>query len=137
MNLECFLRTIDAGNLTALITASKEDSVLRTRDGQTPHIIKAFSPKIVKADISCYKLKEIPPRGDVSRLSKSENRDVRRYLCLSLRLSQNPEFIPFLTGLLKDVDFNVRFAASEAIKAIIAKNSRPDHHHKKEPGLEF
>ena len=84
-----------------------------------------------------YQLKETPAHGDILRLSKSENIDVRRYLCLSLRVSQNPEFIPLLTRFLKDVDFNVRFAAFEAIKEIKAKNSRPDHHHKKEPDLEF
>ncbi len=64
-----------------------------------------------------YKLKELPPVEDAFELSKSENMDVRRYLCLSLQSHQNPEFIPLLIGLQKDPDFNVRFDASEALKA--------------------
>jgi len=42
--------------------------------------------------------------------------DVRRYLCLSLRSQRNPEFIPLLTRLRKDPDFNVRLDASRALK---------------------
>jgi len=64
-----------------------------------------------------FKLKEIPPLNEVDRLSKSGNTDVRRYLCLSLQWSHSPEYVPILKGLLNDVDFNVRFAASEALKA--------------------
>ena len=64
-----------------------------------------------------YKLKELPPVEDAFELSKSEKMDVRRYLCLSLQSHQNPEFIPLLIGLRKDPDFNVRFDASEALKA--------------------
>ncbi len=65
-----------------------------------------------------YKLKETPSFEDATRLSKSENMDVRRYLCLSLQSNQNPVWIPLLNRLLKDFDFNVRFSASEALKAI-------------------
>ncbi len=68
-----------------------------------------------------YKLKETPSLEEAFRLSKSENMDVRRYLCLSLQSDQNPKWIPLLTGFLKDPDFNVRFAASEALKTIHAK----------------
>jgi len=59
----------------------------------------------------------MPPVEDALRLSKSENRDVRRYLCLSLQSRQNPEFIPLLMRLQEDADFNVRFDASKALEA--------------------
>ncbi len=65
-----------------------------------------------------YKLDQTPSLDDAIRLSKSENRDVRRYLSLSLKTRPSPEAIPLLLGLMKDVDFNVRFAASEALKAL-------------------
>ena len=69
-----------------------------------------------------YKLKELPPMEDAVKLSKSESMDVRRYLCLSLQSHRNPEFIPLLTGLRKDPDFNVRFDASLALDAFKKKN---------------
>jgi hypothetical protein len=65
-----------------------------------------------------YKMKETPSFKDTLRLSKSENMDVRRYLCLALQYDQNRKWIPLLKGLQNDNDFNVRFAASEALKAI-------------------
>jgi hypothetical protein len=68
-----------------------------------------------------YKLKEMPPVEDAIRLSKSDNMDVRRYLCLSLQSRQNPEFMPLLIGLEEDADFNVRFDASEALEAFKKK----------------
>jgi len=68
-----------------------------------------------------YKLKVMPPVEDALRLSKSENRDVRRYLCLSLQSRQNPEFIPLLMRLQEDADFNVRFDASKALEAFKKK----------------
>jgi hypothetical protein len=65
-----------------------------------------------------YKLKEVPPRKDTFRLSRSENVDVRKYLSLSLQIAQNPEFIPLLRKLQRDANFNVRFAASQAMEAL-------------------
>lgn len=65
-----------------------------------------------------YRLKESPSVGDAHRLSESRSRDVRRYLCLSLRSGQKPEFIPVFLRLLNDDDFNVRFAASEALEVL-------------------
>jgi HEAT repeat protein len=65
-----------------------------------------------------YKLKELPPMEDAVKLSKNESMDVRRYLCLSLQSQRNPEFIPLLTRLRKDPDFNVRLDASRALKGL-------------------
>lgn len=64
-----------------------------------------------------YKLKELPPLEHAVTLSKSENIDVRRYLCLSLQSHHDLKSIPLLMGLREDPDFNVRFDASEALKA--------------------
>lgn len=63
------------------------------------------------------KLKETLSSEDARSLSKSKNRDVRRYLALSLQTThRSPEFIPLLVELLNDEDFNVRFAAAEALR---------------------
>jgi len=62
------------------------------------------------------KLKVCPPKEDARRLAKSENVEVRRYLALSLRYSKDKSAGPLLEKLQNDSDFNVRYAAAEALK---------------------
>ena len=63
-----------------------------------------------------YKLKVCPPTKDARRLAKSENVEVRRYLALSLRYAKDKSAGPLLEKLQNDSDFNVRYAAAEALK---------------------
>jgi hypothetical protein len=63
-----------------------------------------------------YKLKVCPPAKDARRFGKSENVELRRYLALSLRYSKDKSAAPLLEKLQNDSDFNVRYAAAEALK---------------------
>ena len=63
-----------------------------------------------------YKLKVSPPAKDVKRLAKSKNVEVRKYLALSLKYSRDKSAVPLLEKLHNDSDFNVRYAAAEALK---------------------
>jgi len=58
-----------------------------------------------------YKLKVCPPVKDAKRLAQSESVDVRKYLALSLRGSDNRAAAELLKKLQQDRDFNVRYAA--------------------------
>ncbi|MDD5194013.1 MAG: hypothetical protein PHF67_05545 [Candidatus Nanoarchaeia archaeon] len=58
--LEKFLRSIDVIHLTSLVTVSDKDHSLVQRDGSKPRILRAFSPEVVKADISSLGLRELP-----------------------------------------------------------------------------
>ena len=63
-----------------------------------------------------YKLKAGPPSREAQRLAKSDNADVRRYLALSLRSSDNKAATALFEKLQLDNDFNVRYAAARALK---------------------
>jgi hypothetical protein len=63
-----------------------------------------------------YKLKVCPPIKDAKRLAKSDNVEVRRCLALSLKYSKDKSAGPLLEKLQNDCDFNVRYAAAEALK---------------------
>jgi hypothetical protein len=58
-----------------------------------------------------YKLKTSPPIKEAKQLAKSDNADVRRYLVLSLRNSDNRAAAALLKKLQQDSDVNVRYAA--------------------------
>jgi hypothetical protein len=59
-----------------------------------------------------YKLKASPPIKDAQRLIKSADVEVRKYLAFSLRYCEDGTAISLRTKLQKDVDLNVRYAAS-------------------------
>lgn len=61
MDLEMFLRSIDVINLVALVTNPNEkDNLLRTREGKPANIVRAYSPKRIRGDISGFEFKELP-----------------------------------------------------------------------------
>jgi len=59
-----------------------------------------------------YKLKASPPIKDAQRLIKSADVEVRKYLAFSLCYCEDGTAISLRNKLQKDVDLNVRYAAS-------------------------
>jgi hypothetical protein len=81
-------------------------------------LLKAKDTKVQAMTLrGLYKLKVSPPIKNAKRLAKSDNVDVRRYLALALQPCEDKgAVIPLLVKLQRDKDFNIRYAAAEAIK---------------------
>ncbi len=61
-------------------------------------------------------LESPPPSKRIAEMSLSENKAVRRYLCLALRYAPGEEGLEILVRLLADHDFQVRYAALRVLQ---------------------
>jgi hypothetical protein len=111
MNLDCFMRSLEVPGLTGLVTIPR-DSLLRTREGDPAHISFAYSPERVKADISAYKLKELP---NDPRILAQFRRHIENYVNDSCPKDANafhlshPKLWNVNMDLLTDLEYTVSF----------------------------
>ncbi len=76
-------------------------------------LLKDRDPKMQALALrGLYKLKTSPPINAARRLVKSDHREVRKYLAFSLQYGEDAKSARVLRKLQRDVDVNVRYAAS-------------------------